>query len=110
MTIGEVEEFLWTLSTCLEGEIGDWHIRFGGTTVSIRVNPGADLVVISAPIAFPLTPTPEDYASPSGVRYKAEGPETRAMLVTRLSELRMGGLQAGFQQVVDHAQKPPGAS
>jgi len=106
MTIGEVEEFLWTLSTCLEGQIGDWYIRFGGTTVSIRVDLDADRVAISAPVAFSPTPDLGDYMSPAGVRYHRAGTELRATLSPRLSNLAIKELQAGFQQVVDCAQRP----
>jgi hypothetical protein len=107
MTIGQVEEFLWTLSTCLEGQIGDWQIRFGGTSVSVRVVLDADGLVISAPIAFSPTPALREYTSPSGVRYQADASHVRATLTTRLSELSMNRLQAGFQHVVDCAQRRP---
>lgn len=107
MTIGEVEEFLWTLSTCLEGEIGNWHIRFSGATVSIRVSPDADRVKISAPITFPRTPALTGYTSLAGVGYEHGGTKVHAVFVAPLSTLTMNGLQAHFQQVVDCAQKPP---
>ena len=107
MTIGEVEEFLWTLSTCLEGQIGDWRICFGGTTVSVRVDPDIDRVTISAPVEFPRTPSLRDYVSPAGVRDHSVGSELHATLAARLSDLVVNGLQAGFQQVVDYAHQSP---
>jgi hypothetical protein len=109
VTIGEVEEFLWTLSTCLEGQIGDWRVRFGGTTVSVRVDPDTDRVVLSAPVEFSPTPLLRDCVSPAGVRYHSVGSELRATLTAQLSNLGMNGLQAGFQQVVDCAHQPPPA-
>ncbi|MFZ5875027.1 MAG: hypothetical protein ACOYXU_01340 [Nitrospirota bacterium] len=79
MTIGEVEEFLWSLSTCLEGRIGDWQLRFGGSLVSVRVNQTADQITISAPT-------------------------TTITVATPLSRLAVNELQAAFQRVVDQAQ------
>lgn len=80
MTIGEVEEFLWSLSTCLEGQIGDWHLRFGSSLVSVRVDQRGDQITISAPA-------------------------TSAGVATPLSPLTINDLQSVFQRVVDRAQK-----
>ncbi len=107
MTIGEVEEFLWSLSTTLEGEIGNWQIRFSNATVSVRVDPEADLLAISAPITFLPTPALQGYVSPAGVGYQRDETDVRAVFATHLSSLAMNGLQAGFQQVVDCARKTP---
>lgn len=107
MTIGEVEEFLWSLSTTLEGEIGNWHVRFGGTTVSVRVGTAADHVTISAPIAFTPTPMIRGSTSSAGIQYRRDGTDARAVFDARLSLLTMNGLQAAFQQVVDSAVQTP---
>ncbi|MFZ5863775.1 MAG: hypothetical protein ACOYXR_13150 [Nitrospirota bacterium] len=80
MTIGEVEEFLWTLSTCLEGQIGDWHLRFGGALVSVRVDQHGDQITISTPASTVAVAVP-------------------------LSSLTINDLQAVFQRVVDRAQQ-----
>lgn len=80
MTIGEVEEFLWTLSTCLEGQIGDWRVRFGGALVSVRVDHCAGQITISVP-------------------------EARVVVHAPLSPLTINDLQSVFQRVVDRAQK-----
>jgi hypothetical protein len=80
MTIGEVEEFLWSLSTCLEGQIGDWQLRFGGSLVSVRVDQTADQITISAPA-------------------------TDIAVASPLSPLTVNELQAAFQRVVDSAQE-----
>lgn len=107
MTIGEVEEFLWSLSTTLEGEIGNWQIRFSNAVVSVRADPAADRLAISAPITFFPTPALQGSTSPAGVRYQRDGTDVRAVFATRLSSLAMNGLQAGFQQVVDSAKQAP---
>jgi hypothetical protein len=106
MTVGEVEEFLWTLSTCLEGRIGDWRLRFGGALVSVRVDPDSDQVTISAPIAFEASQELPGHASPTGVRYSRDGSRIVAACAARLSHLTMNGLQTAFQRVVDGARQP----
>jgi hypothetical protein len=107
MTIGEVEEFLWTLSTCLEGEIGNWQIRFAGVSVAVRIDTHGDRVAISAPTTFPWGSELRRWASSAGVRYHLDRTEVHAVLLTRLSKLTISDLQAGFQQVVDSAKEPP---
>ncbi|HET8760466.1 MAG TPA: hypothetical protein VFN94_05335 [Nitrospiria bacterium] len=92
MTIGEIEEFLWSLSTCLEGEIGNWRLRFGGAWVSVRADPDADEVVISAAV--------------SGHESIARrGSPASATTTARLSVLTINALQAAFQHVVDLAHQ-----
>jgi hypothetical protein len=92
MTIGEVEEFLWSLSTCLEGEIGDWRLRFGGAWVSVRVDPDADEVVINAVIS--------DQAP-----IARRGSPASAAATAALSGLTINDLQAAFQRAVDLAHR-----
>jgi len=108
MTIGEVEEFLWSLSTTLEGEIGNWQIRYNGALVSVRVDPATDGISIRAPIAFPSAPALRDHTSSVGVRYVEDGSKVHAAFAAQLSPLTMNGLQAAFQQVVDQARQRPG--
>jgi hypothetical protein len=109
MTIGEVEEFLWTLSTCLEGEIGDWRIRFGGVTVSVRADQVADRLEVSVPIASSLESAIRPRPAPADIRFLRDGSDVRAVFAARLSEMTINGLQAGFQRVVDSC-RPPNAS
>jgi hypothetical protein len=80
VTIGEVEEFLWSLSTCLEGQIGDWQLRFGGSLVSVRVDQTTNQITVSAP-------------------------GTDITVASPLSPLTVNGLQVAFQRVVDSAQE-----
>jgi hypothetical protein len=107
MTTNEVEEFLWTLSTCLEGEIGNWRIRFGGVAVSVRVDRTADRLEVSAPIASSRAPGTRAEVSGCGIRFLRRGSEVRAVFAARLSELTINGLQAGFQHVVVGAAERP---
>lgn len=96
MTIGEVEEFLWTLSTCLEGQIGDWQLRFGGSLVSVRVDQTADQITISAPVTAETSVDVGDDRRESGKPVAVSAP---------LSPLTVNDLQSVFQRVVDRAQK-----
>jgi hypothetical protein len=96
MIIGEVEEFLWSLSTCLEGQIGDWYLRFGGSLVSVRVDSITDQITISAPVTA---------ASPTAGRDGRVEPAGRVAVSAPLSTLTVNELQAAFQRVVDHAQR-----
>jgi hypothetical protein len=107
MTINEVEEFLWTLSTCLEGEIGHWRIRFGGVAVSVRVDRAADRLEVSAPIASSRDRSTRAEVSRSGIRFQRRGSEVRAVFAAQLAELTINGLQAGFQHVVVGAGEVP---
>jgi hypothetical protein len=106
MTVGEVEEFLWSLSTCLEGEIGNWRLRFGGSRVSVCVNRDADEVAISATSdageSFALRTDSAD----DDVRSACHGSAMTAAMTASLSRLTIKTLQAAFQQVVDRAHQP----
>jgi hypothetical protein len=95
MTIGEVEEFLWSLSTCLEGQIGDWQLRFGGSLVSVRVDQTADQITVSAPVTAATSVDGGDDRRESG----------RPVAVSAaLSRLTVNNLQAVVQRVVDRSQ------
>ncbi len=96
MTIGEVEEFLWSLSTCLEGQIGDWQLGFGGSLVSVRVDQTTDQITVSAPVTAATSVDVGDDRRETG----------RPVAVSAvLSRLTVNNLQAVFQRVVDRSQR-----